>query len=218
MKYNVAGLLTRRGHMAGKVRADAKKDKILKVSFIIYIVSVAIFLVMLCESVIDAGGIFRISLRSADFMANCLRIVADIMILAGFWKTRRTPLLMWGFLLNIVPQAFDLLIHFNAMKKSMIPSIAFVATVFLIVFYTNLTRIVVTQTAKEDVFLLTKTSALVCIFFWVISDIVNLIDTGFEGAFTVFFLFIEIVQMTTLGIWSQLFTEKLRPNTDTQSN
>lgn len=202
--------------MAGKARIDAKKDKLLKVSFIVYIVSVAIFLVMLCESVIDAGGVFRISLKSADFMANCLRIVADILILAGFWKTCRTPLLMWGFLLNIVPQAFDLLIHFNAMKKSMIPALAFVATVFLIVFYTNLTRIVVTQTAKEDVFLITKVSVLVCIFFWVISDIANLEATGFEGAFTVFFLFIEVVQMVSLGIWSQLFTDKLKPKTGTE--
>ena len=193
------------------MRDNPKRDKLLRVSFILYIVTVAVFLVMLCESVIDAGGVFRISLKSADFMANCLRVPADIMILAGFWKTRRTPLLMWGFLLNIVPQAFDLLIHFNAMKKSMIPALAFVATVFLIVFYTNLTRIVVTATTKEDVFLITKTSALVCIFFWVISDIANLAATGFEGAFTVFFLFIEIVQMVTLGIWSQLFTDLIRP-------
>ena len=204
--------------MAYGMRDNPKRDKLLKVSFILYIVTVAIFLFMLYESVSAAGGVFRISLKSADFMANCLRVPADLMILAGFWKTRRTPPLMWGFLLNIVPQAFDLLIHFNALKNSMIPALAFVATVFLIVFYTNLTRIVVTATTKEDVFVITKISALVCIFFWVISDIANLYATGFEGAFTVFFLFIELVQMVTLGIWSQLFTDLIRPNTGAEGN
>ena len=187
-----------------------KREKLLKVAFIVYIVSVAAFLVMLFESLSADGSVFRINVRNADLWANCFRIIADIMILAGFWKTRRNPLLMWGFLLNIIPQGLDLLVHFRDMKNSMIPSLAFVATVFLIIFYTVLTGIVVTDARRENAYLFAKITVLCCLFFWLISDISNMVAFGFEGAYTLIFLLVDLTQLITLGIWGFLFTDWLK--------
>ena len=189
-----------------------KKDKMLKVAFILYIVSVAAFILMLYESLSASGSIFRINVRNADLWANTLRIAADIMILTGFWKKRHNALLMWGFLLNIIPQALDLLVHFRDMRDSIIPSLAFVATVFLIVFYTVLTGIVVTGARRDNAYLFAKIAVLTCLFFWLISDISNLVSHGMEGAYTVIFLLVDLTQMATLGIWGFLFTDWLKEN------
>ncbi|MBP5775884.1 MAG: hypothetical protein J6W36_09335 [Clostridiales bacterium] len=186
-----------------------KKDKMLKVAFILYMVSVAASIAMLYESLSVSGSVFRINVRNADLWANMLRIIADIMILAGFWKTRRNALLMWGFLINIIPQALDLLVHFRDMRDSIIPSLAFVATVFLIVFYTVLTGIVVTDARRESAYLFAKIAVLTCLFFWLISDISNLVSHGMEGVFTIIFLLVDLTQMITLGIWGFLFTDLL---------
>ena len=196
--------------MAGKSKSFAKKDLMLKVAFILYIISVAAFLVMLYDSISASGTIFRIGLRAADFWANTLRIVADIMILAGFWKKRHNSLMMWGFLLNIIPQALDLLIHFREMKDSVIPSLAFVATIFLIFFYTMLTAIVVSGSSRDNTYLLAKINVLVCVLFWMISDLSNLAFYGPEGAYTAVFLTVDFTQMITLGIWGVLFTDMLK--------
>ena len=196
--------------MAEGFRLTVKKDKLLKGAFILYMVSVAAFIVMLYGSLNESGSVFRINVRNADLWANCFRIFADIMILAGFWKARRNALLMWGFLINIIPQALDLLVHFRDMKDSIIPSLAFVATVFLIFFYTVLTGIVVTDARRENVYLFAKITVLCCLFFWLISDISNLVTYGFEGAYTVIFLLVDLTQLITLGIWGFLFTDWLK--------
>ena len=119
---------------------------------------------------------------------------------------------MWGFLLNIIPQALDLLVHFRDMRDSIIPSLAFVATVFLIVFYTVLTGIVVTGARRDNAYLFAKIAVLTCLFFWLISDISNLVSHGMEGAYTVIFLLVDLTQMATLGIWGFLFTDWLKEN------
>ena len=198
--------------MAEGFALTRKKDKLLKAAFILYMVSVAASIAMLYESLSASGNIFKINVRNADLWANTLRVIADAMILAGFWKTRRNGPLMWGFLINIIPQALDLLVHFRDMRDSIIPSLAFVATVFLIVFYTVLTGIVVTDARRESAYLFAKIAVLSCLVFWLISDISNLVSYGFEGVYTVIFLLVDLTQMVTLGIWGFLFTDLLNGN------
>ena len=204
-------LYNRRGHMADKTGNVPKKNTLLKVVFIIYMVATAAFLVLLFGSVSETGGPFALDLRRADFFANCLRIIADLMIIAGFWKKRYNELLIGGFLLNLVPQAFDLLVQYNGLKESLIYGLAFVATIFLIVFYIMLTGVTVSGTSKNDAYMFTKISVLICVLFWLISDIVNLSVQGMEGIFTVIFLGVDFLQMATLAVWGVMFTNYLKP-------
>ena len=111
--------------MADKVSSGSQKNTLLRVSFILYMIAVCAFLLLLFDTVSYSGGLAGFTLDGADFYANCLRIVADLLLLIGFWKTRRNGLLIAGFLLNIIPQAFDLLVHFNGMKETMINGLAF---------------------------------------------------------------------------------------------
>ncbi len=133
------------------------------------------------------------------------------MIIAGFWKKRYNGLLIGGFLLNLVPQAFDLLVQYNGLKESLIYGLAFVATIFLIVFYIMLTGVTVSGTSKNDAYMFTKISVLICVLFWLISDIVNLSVQGMEGIFTVIFLGVDFLQMATLAVWGVMFTNYLKP-------
>lgn len=197
--------------MADKTGNVPKKNTLLKVVFIIYMVATAAFLVLLFGSVSETGGPFALDLRRADFFANCLRIIADLMIIAGFWKKRYNGLLIGGFLLNLVPQAFDLLVQYNGLKESLIYGLAFVATIFLIVFYIMLTGVTVSGTSKNDAYMFTKISVLICVLFWLISDIVNLSVQGMEGIFTVIFLGVDFLQMATLAVWGVMFTNYLKP-------
>lgn len=197
--------------MADKTGNVLKKNTLLKVVFIIYMVATAAFLVLLFGSVSETGGPFALDLRRADFFANCLRIIADLMIIAGFWKKRYNGLLIGGFLLNLVPQAFDLLVQYNGLKESLIYGLAFVATIFLIVFYIMLTGVTVSGTSKNDAYMFTKISVLICVLFWLISDIVNLSVQGMEGIFTVIFLGVDFLQMATLAVWGVMFTNYLKP-------
>lgn len=197
--------------MADKTGNVPKKNTLLKVVFIIYMVATAAFLVLLFGSVSETGGPFALDLRRADFFANCLRIIADLMIIAGFWKKRYNELLIGGFLLNLVPQAFDLLVQYNGLKESLIYGLAFVATIFLIVFYIMLTGVTVSGTSKNDAYMFTKISVLICVLFWLISDIVNLSVQGMEGIFTVIFLGVDFLQMATLAVWGVMFTNYLKP-------
>ena len=195
--------------MADKVRNRTEIAR-LKASFVIYVVTVAIFLFLSYDSLIVTAGPFGLDLGRADFIANCLRIIADAMILAGFWKGRRIKLLMAGFLLNIIPQAFDLLVHYNALKDNLIQGLAFVATVFLIVFYFMLTNINMSTTSRDDTYMFTKISVLICVFFWFVSDIVNLTVHGLNGAFTVIFLLNDFLQMAMLAMWGFLMTDYIK--------
>ena len=197
--------------MADNTGNVPKKNTLLKVVFIIYMVATAAFLVLLFGSVSETGGPFALDLRRADFFANCLRIIADLMIIAGFWKKRYNGLLIGGFLLNLVPQAFDLLVQYNGLKESLIYGLAFVATIFLIVFYIMLTGVTVSGTSKNDAYMFTKISVLICVLFWLISDIVNLSVQGMEGIFTVIFLGVDFLQMATLAVWGVMFTNYLKP-------
>lgn len=197
--------------MADKTGNVPKKNTLLKVVFIIYMVATAAFLVLLFGSVSETGGPFALDLRRADFFANCLRIIADLMIIAGFWKKRYNGLLIGGFLLNLVPQAFDLLVQYNGLKESLIYGLAFVATIFLIVFYIMLTGVTVSGTSKNDAYMFSKISVLICVLFWLISDIVNLSVQGMEGIFTVIFLVVDFLQMATLAVWGVMFTNYLKP-------
>ena len=195
--------------MADEVR-NRSENKRLKTSFVLYVVTVVVFLFLSYDSLIATAGPFGLDLGRADFFANCLRPVADAMILIGFWKERRIKLLMAGFLLNIIPQAFDLLFHYNALKDNLIQGLAFVATVFLIVFYFMLTNVNMSTTSRDDTYLFTKISVLICVFFWFVSDIVNLTAHGINGAFTVIFLLNDLLQMAMLVMWGFLMTDYIR--------
>ena len=195
--------------MEEDVRNSTKNTK-LKAVFILYIVTVAIFLLMMHGSLSAESGPFGLDLGRADFFANCLRIAADVMILMGFWKERRIKLLMAGFLLNIIPQAFDLLVHYNGLKDNLIQGLAFVATVFLILFYFMMTSINVSTTSKDDTYLFTKVCVLICVLFWLGSDIVNLAVFGLSGAFTIAFLINDFLQMALLVLWGFLLTDYIR--------
>ena len=195
--------------MADEVRNSTENVR-LKASFVLYFVTVVVFLFLSYDSLIVTAGPFGLDLGRADFFANCLRLVADAMILAGFWKGRHIKLLMAGFLLNIIPQAFDLLIHYNALKDNMIQGLAFVATVFLIVFYFMLTNINMSTTSRDDTYMFTKISVSACVFFWLVSDIVNLTVYGLSGAFTVIFLLNDLLQMAMLVMWGFLMTDYIR--------
>ena len=195
--------------MADEVRNSSENVR-LKASFVVYVVTVAVFLFLMYDSMVVASGPFGLDLGRADFCANCLRLVADALILIGFWKGRRIKILMAGFLLNIIPQAFDLLVHYNALKDNLIQGLAFVATVFLIVFYFMLTNINMSTTSRDDTYTFTKISVLICVFFWFVSDIVNLTGHGFEGAFTVIFLLNDLLQMAMLVTWGLLMTDYIK--------
>ncbi|MBO4680860.1 MAG: hypothetical protein J5623_03065 [Clostridiales bacterium] len=195
--------------MADEVRNRSENGR-LKASFVIYVVTVVVFLFLMYDSLVATAGPFGLDLGRADFVANCLRLVADALILAGFWKGRRIKLLMAGFLLNIIPQAFDLLVHYNGLKDNLIQGLAFVATVFLIVFYFMLTNINMSITSRDDTYMFTKISVLICVFFWFVSDIVNLTGHGFEGAFTVIFLLNDLLQMAMLVMWGFLMTDYIK--------
>ena len=195
--------------MADEVRNSTENVR-LKASFVLYFVTVVVFLFLSYDSLIVTAGPFGLDLGRADFFANCLRLVADAMILAGFWKGRRIKLLMAGFLLNILPQAFDLLLHYNSLKDNLIQGLAFVATVFLIVFYFMLTNINMSTTSRDDTYMFTKISVSACVFFWFVSDIVNLTVYGLSGAFTVIFLLNDLLQMAMLVMWGFLMTDYIR--------
>lgn len=201
--------------MAEKVQGNTK-NTLLKMMFIIHIVSVAVFLLMMLDTVSISGGPFVPSLDNFDFFANCLRIIADIMILTGFMRKRHNGPLMWGFLLNIISQTFDLIVHGNGMRTSMISALAFVATLFLIVFFTLLTMIVVTDTSRDETYMFTKVTIVGCVFFWLVSDIVNFTVVGMQGLFTVIFLIAEFIQMATLVVWGILFTDMLKPEKESE--
>lgn len=195
--------------MADEVRNISENVR-LKASFVLYFVTVVVFLFLSYDSLTVTEGPFGLDLGRADFFANCLRLVADAMILAGFWKGRHLKLLMAGFLLNIIPQAFDLIFHYNALKDNLFQGFAFVATVFLIVFYFMLTNINMSTTSRDDTYQFTKISVLACVFFWFVSDIVNLTFYGLGGAFTVIFLINDLLQMAMLVIWGFLMTDYIR--------
>ena len=197
------------GNMADEVRNSTENVR-LKASFVLYFVTVVVFLFLSYDSLIVTAGPFGLDLGRADFFANCLRLVADAMILAGFWKGRHIKLLMAGFLLNILPQAFDLLLHYNSLKDNLIQGLAFVATVFLIVFYFMLTNINMSTTSRDDTYMFTKISVLICVFFGFVSDVVNLAGHGFEGAFTVLFLLNDLLQMAMLVMWGFLMTDYIK--------
>ncbi len=201
--------------MADKVSSGSKKNTLLRVSFILYIISVCAFLLLLFDTVSYSGGLAKFTLEGADFYANCLRFIADLLILIGFWKTRRNGLLTAGFLINVIPQAFDLLIHFNGMKETMINCLAFVATLFLIVFYFIMTGLTVAGKAKNEAYLFAKIAVLISVFFWVISDIANLAASGMQGIFTAVFLGIDFMQIVTLGLWGILLPNYLKRTSET---
>lgn len=190
--------------------SNSSKNTKLKAVFILYIVTVAIFLIMMHGSLGEASGAFGLDLGRADFFANCLRIVADVMILIGFWKERHIKLLMAGFLLNIIPQAFDLLVHYNGLKDNLIQGLAFVATVFLILFYFMMTSINISTTSKDDTYLFTKVCVLICVLFWLGSDIANLTMYGLSGAFTIAFLINDFLQMALLVLWGFMMTDYIK--------
>ena len=173
--------------------SNSSKNTKLKAVFILYIVTVAIFLIMMHGSLGEASGAFGLDLGRADF-----------------WKGRHIKLLMAGFLLNIIPQAFDLIFHYNALKDNLFQGFAFVATVFLIVFYFMLTNINMSTTSRDDTYQFTKISVLASVFFWFISDVVNLTFYGLGGAFTVIFLINDLLQMAMLVMWGFLMTDYIR--------
>jgi hypothetical protein len=196
--------------MADNACSGTKKNTSLKVVFILYIISTAAFLVLLYESVSIPGAPLSFSLGKADFYANCLRIIADIMILAGFWKKRCKALLAAGFILNIIPQVFDILLQFSQLSENMTVLLSLAATVFLIIFYIVMTVITVSGTAIRSAGLFAKASVIICVVFWIVSDIMNVAAQGIESWYTVLFLSIDLIQIVTLALWGVSLAGLLR--------
>lgn len=196
--------------MTEGITENTKKDKILRVVFITYMVSVVMFLVLLYDTVRSRGGLSALNLDSTDFLANCLRIIADTMIIVGIWNQRKNALLIGGFLLNIVPQVFEVFLHFRRLSDSMLSGLPLVATVFLIFFYIMLIAIIIRGTLSNEAYIFTKIAVISCVFFWLVSDVLNLAAAGVEGPFTVIFLCADFLQMATLVTWGVMLTDKLK--------
>ena len=93
--------------------------------------------------------------------------------------------------------------------------LAFVATLFLIVFYFIMTGLTVAGKAKNEAYLFAKIAVLISVFFWVISDIANLAASGMQGIFTAVFLGIDFMQIVTLGLWGILLPNSLKRTSET---